>query len=79
MSLSWSTLPPATYSHVLLVDSTPAMIPFALVQSPLCGATLTYLLTDAAGIISTPWITAASGTDLELSPSSLSLEDSHDF
>ena len=78
ISLSWSTLLPATYSHVLLVDSIPAMIPFAVVQSPLCGTALTYELTHASGT-PTPWISAASGTDLQLSPDSLSLEGIHDF
>ena len=79
ITLSWPASQPSIYSHVLLVDQIPEMIPFEAVQAPLCNTTLTYSLTDVTGTSAPPWISGASGTGLELSPSSLSLVGSHEF
>ena len=80
ISLSWSTSLPSTYTHVLLVDSVPAQIPFAVDQSPQCGEVLTYSLIDGTtGLAAPPWVSAASGTHLKLTPTSLSLVGLYSF
>ena len=74
MSLSWTTALPSTYVHNLLVDTIPAPIPFEVTQTPLCGAALTFLLTDSLGVIAPTWIYPVSETHLELNANILSQE-----
>ena len=72
MAVSWLTALPATYSYILQADSSPAIIPFAAVEAPLCGATLTYAFSYDTGATAPAWISAATGTHLELTPNPLS-------
>ena len=66
ISLTWSTALPTTYTHYLMATS-PSNLPFAVSQSPLCGATLSYTFTP-----SLPWA-AIAGSTIQISTSSFSL------
>ena len=78
LSITWTTPLPATYSHVLLVDVTPANIPYAVVQSPLCGDILTYIVAYDTGLAAPAWVSANPGY-LELTPSALGLVGTYTF
>ena len=73
MTLSWTTAPPTTYVHNLLVDIIPVSIPFQVTQSPLCVASLTFSLTDASLVTAPAWIYPVSDTHIEINPTLLSL------
>lgn len=79
LSVSWTTSLPATYYHVLQTDPIPANIPFAATESPLCGASLIYTLTDQFSSPPPAWIIIAGNTNLQLSPGTLGLAGSYNF
>ena len=65
---------------MLIVDPVPATIPFGVTQSPLCSTvSLTYSLTYDTGAAAPVWISATTGTHLNLTPSSLGALGNHAF
>ena len=79
MSLAWSTMPPPSYTHILLSDTIPASIPYQLIQSPLCGAVLSYAFLDTAGFAAPSWIYDVPGSHIELNPTNLALATTYSF
>lgn len=78
-AISWYTVLPASYEHTLIVDPIPVLLAFSATQSPLCGAALTYTLTDDVGMAAPAWITTISDSNLSMTPSTLGLQGTYTF